>query len=206
MDGLRNPVGDLPPEVYWRRRIVIGAGAVILIAILWFLITSPRGGDEKAGPGTSPTPHPSLSIGVSPSPGATVDVARACTTTDVGVSAVAVGSPFAAGTLPVFDVTVTMNGTTPCKLTVDPENSLLSVRSGNDRIFNSQDCAADPTITTREFILQPGADTQVFELTWNRQRSAEGCVTVNATPREGTYRATVTLQGIASEEAVFQLG
>ncbi len=206
MDGLRNPVGELPPEVYWRRRIVIGAALVIVIAVLWVLITSPRGDDKGSATGPSTSPNVTTSVDVSSSPGVTLDVDRACTDVDVAVTAAASSSTFAAGALPVFNVTVTMTGLSPCKLSVTPENSSLAIRSGSDRIFNSTDCPADATVTQREFILQPGMEDQAFQLTWNRKRSAEGCTTVTAEPRAGTYRATVTLQGIAAEEAVFNLG
>jgi hypothetical protein len=105
----------------------------------------------------------------------------------------------------VFDVTITMNGVSPCKLSTSAEGTELLITSGSDRIFSSLDCPDDATINAREFILQAGANDEMFQATWNRQRSAPGCTTVNATPLPGTYKADLKIQGIAAEQATFTL-
>ena len=48
MDGLRDPVGGKPPEIYWRRRIVAAIGVVLVVVVIYFLASSP-GGTKKVG-------------------------------------------------------------------------------------------------------------------------------------------------------------
>lgn len=205
MEGVRRPVGDLPPEVYWRRRIVVLGVLVLVIVVLYFLITAPRGGDNP-GEGQS-----AASATVSPSASPTLGVLgaadpnRPCEEGDVAITATPNPFSVAPGSLPVFDVKIEMTGITPCKLAITNANSELHITSGSDRIFSSLDCPNDATINERELILQPDAPDEMFQLTWNRQRSAPECATVTATPRPGYYKAAVTLQGITAEAVQFEL-
>jgi len=204
MDGVRNPVGEQPPEVYWRRRIVILTGIVLLGVVIWFLATSPRGGPAPSDDNTvDATVSPEVTTSISP--GTTVDVARPCDANDVTITLTPNPGTFPAGSLPVFDVAISMNGLSPCKLTASPETSELLITSGSDRIYSSTDCPNDATINTREFILQPDSPDEMFQVTWNRQRSAPGCTTVTAEPQPGTYHAVLTIQDIPSEDVTFVL-
>ncbi|MFK0293128.1 hypothetical protein ACIQU6_21985 [Streptomyces sp. NPDC090442] len=70
MGSLRNPIGPLPSSIYWRRRAVALAVAVLLIALVVWILTL-GGGDEKtanegkgaqgSGPAASITPGPAPS-------------------------------------------------------------------------------------------------------------------------------------------------
>ena len=70
MGSLRNPIGPLPSSIYWRRRAVALAVAVLLIALVVWILTW-GGGDEKtanegkgaqgSGPAASITPGPAPS-------------------------------------------------------------------------------------------------------------------------------------------------
>lgn len=204
MEGVRQPVGDLPPQVYWRRRLVVLGVAILTIVVIYFLITAPRGTQT---PGANSTKGPEVTVTATASGDTNLafDADRPCEAADVTVTATPNPFSVASGSLPVFDVSVSMKGVSPCKLTVSPENSELLIMSGSDRIFSSLDCSTDATINAREFILQPDSPNEMFQLTWNRQRSAPECATVTATPRPGYYKATVTLQGVAAEPAQFEL-
>lgn len=198
MDGLKQPVGDLPPEIYWRRRLVIFGGVVLLILVLWFLITSPSGGGEADGadPTTAPTSQPTVD--------ADGNAARACGPDDVQLTIVA--NPFTSpsGALPQFDVAIEQVGSSPCLLDTTAANTELHIRSGSDRIWNSSDCPADSPISARQFLLQQDA-SEDFSITWPRQRSNEDCTTETAEPGAGFYLATLTIQGIESDEVQFEL-
>jgi len=204
MNGPLKPVGELPPEVYWRRRIVIITVLVLMVVVIWFLATAPRGG-PSSDEGNTANPTASPEVTTSASPGSTVDVARPCDANDVAITTTPNPNTFPAGSLPVFDVTITMNGLSPCKLTASPETSELLITSGSDRIYSSTDCPNDATINTREFILQPDSPDEMFQVTWNRQRSAPGCTTVTSEPQPGTYHVVLTIQGISSEDVTFVL-
>jgi hypothetical protein len=205
MDGVRTPVGDQPPQVYWRRRAVVLGVIALIGVVIWFLVTSPRGDDSQGQPTVSSSPSVTPSISTSLSPGATLDASRPCDAADVTVTATPNPGVFPAGSLPVFDVSISMEGLSPCKLTVTQENSELLITSGSDRIYSSLDCPNDATINEREFILQADSPDEMFQMTWNRQRSAPGCATATATPGAGFYWAAITVQGIAAEPAQFEL-
>jgi hypothetical protein len=196
MKGLRQPVGDQPPEVYWRRRLVLAAGIVLFLLVVWFLATSPSDGTDSPTP--TPTPSPDITATVN---GAT---ARTCGPDDVEVTTVANPSDYPGGALPNFDVDIEHVGNSPCLLDTANEGTELLIVSGSDRIWSSADCPADSPINARQFLLQPEA-TEEFQVTWPRTRSSEGCNPVSAVPLPGTYRATLTIQGIPSAEAVFRL-
>jgi hypothetical protein len=88
---------------------------------------------------------------------------------------------------------------------VTQTNSELLITSGSDRVNSSLDCPNDATVNEREFILQADSPDEMFQMTWNRQRSAPGCATVTATPGPGFYWAAITIQGIAAEPVQFEL-
>ncbi len=202
MDGLKQPVGDLPPQIYWRRRIIFFGGLVLFIAVLWILITSPSGGGEgnSADPTTTPTASPTVAPTATPD----VSLARACGPDDVQLTVTPNPFTSAGGALPQFDVAIEHIGLTPCLLDTEAAGTELHIRSGPDRIWNSTDCPANSPINARQFLLQPDAEEN-FSVTWPRQRSNPDCTTQTSEPAAGFYLATLTIQGIESDEAQFQL-
>lgn len=207
MDSLREPVGDQPTEVYWRRRIVAATGLVLVLVVLYFLATS-RGGDDKKA-AVTPDVGSTAAATTSPAPSAppTGDVSRACTATDVQLTVTPNPFNFAGGTLPVFDVAIKNTGGSPCLLDTAAAGSEFIVWSGGeankDMYFSTAYCPGDATITPRQLLLAAGAE-EPFSLTWSRQRVGEGCTTGTA-PAAGYYWAQLTLQGISSDPTQFQL-
>lgn len=203
MDGLRNPIGDLPPEVYWKRRLFVGLTIVIVILVIWVLIAAATGGSDKK---SAATPDPSVDPTISVSPGATdqPDSIRACGADDVVITTVANPASVPEGALPVFDVAIAHQGSTACSLDTAAEGTELLITSGSDRIFSSLDCPDDATIAAKQLILAPDA-TEDLSVTWNRQRSLPECAPESAIPGAGTYKASLTIQGIKSELATFTL-
>ena len=56
MDGLKQPVGELSPAVYWRRRIVAFAGTVLVLVVAYFLVVSPLTGSDDTKTGATESP------------------------------------------------------------------------------------------------------------------------------------------------------
>lgn len=203
MEGLRNPVGDQPPEVYWKRRLIAGvAAAAILVFLVWIITSALSGGSEDPSPGSSVE----ASVDASGSAAQTGDASasRACGASDVVITTTANPTAVAAGALPVFDATVTHNGQSACKLDTDADGTELLITSGEDRIYSSADCPDDETIASKQLILAPGA-SEDLSVTWSRQRSVPECTAVRAEPGPGTYKASLAIQGIQSEVATFTL-
>lgn len=204
MDGLREPVGGKPPEVYWRRRIVAIVGAVLLLVVVYFLAVSPGGGDSNASPATTPDP----TVTADPTAGVDgTDASRPCTASDVSITMTPNPFAFAAGSLPLFDVSLTQSGTTPCLLDTSAADTEFEVWSGGeankDVYYSTTYCPDDATITPRTMILQP-EDAETLSVTWSRQRVGADC-TPGSEPDPGFYWAQLTIQGIESEPAQFQL-
>lgn len=207
MDGLREPMGDLPPEVYVRRRIVAALGVILVVVVLGFLIFSPSG-DKKPATSTdkgtsSVTPPPS----VSPSPTPDLADARACTSADVLLTVTPTPFTVPAGSPATFDVSIKQQGSAPCLLDTDADGTSLVVWSGGesnrDMYFDSTYCEADTTITSRQMLLQPGAEEKM-SLAWGRNRIGEGC-TEGASAGPGFYWAKLTVAGVEAEAAQFEL-
>jgi hypothetical protein len=205
MDGLRDPVGGKPPEIYWRRRIVGAIGVVLVIVVIYFLASSP-GGTKTVGAGAtlSPAPTTAASPGAGTGTNPTAATSRTCTAADVQLTLKANPANFAAGALPVFDVGIKQASATPCRLDTAATGTELKITSGPDRIFSSLDCPKDATINARQFLLAPAAN-ETFQVTWDRKRTAPQCAAVTAAPGAGTYHAVLTIQGITSNDATFTL-
>ena len=219
MDGLTHPVGELPPEIYWRRRLVTGAFLVLAILVLYYLVRSLFGGgdgtatpnpSESASPGVTTSASPgvttSASPGVTTSTSPTVNLAatRLCGAADVTIILSPTTRNWAGATQPTFDGAVRQGGTTACVLDTSASDAELLVTSGSVRQWSNLDCATAPVLAPEKLLLKPG-DTAVLHATWPRIRSADGCPTSLAAPGAGTYRATLTVQGITSDQAVFSL-
>ncbi|WP_430867880.1 hypothetical protein [Demequina aurantiaca] len=203
MDGLRNPIGDEPAQVYWKRRLIAVVGIVAVILVIWFLISAATGGDDSGAP-TDSSPAATTSASPAAASGSGDSASRACGSDDIGITTTANPASVGADALPVFDVGLAQTGSSACLIDTDADGTELLITSGDDRIYSSMDCPDDNTIASTQLVLEPGA-SEDLAITWNRQRSLPDCATETAVPGAGTYNATVTVQGIQSEPAVFTL-
>ena len=217
MDGLARPVGELPPEIYWRRRLVSGAFVVLAILVLYYLVRSLFGGGDgtttpgpshSASPGAGSSASPSVSAGASTgpsaSPGTDLSAVRKCGAADVTIVLTATKHDWPGTTAPTFTGAVRQSATTPCVLDTASTDTELLVTSGAVRQWSNLDCAKSPLLASQRLVLKPG-DTASLSATWPRIRSDASCPTTLKAPGSGTYRATLTVQGITSDQAVFAL-
>lgn len=200
MDGLRHPVGTEPSEVYWKRRLAVVIAVAVVALMIWLVISSLG----APSPTTPSSPATTVSTSPTPNPTSVEALNRPCTSADVALGIGANPTVVPAPGKPSFDVTIEQIGTSPCKLDTAADGTELLIVSGSDRIFSSTDCPDDTTFELQALLLQPGAQ-EGLTLTWDRTRSAAGCKAVSATPRPGTYKATLTIQGITADVAVFNL-
>jgi hypothetical protein len=106
------------------------------------------------------------------------------------------------GSNPLLIMEVANEGDFPCELNVGTDAMEFVITSGEDRIFSSKDCEADPS----ELLLtiQPGKSERA-QFTWQRNRSAPGCTPVEANPQPGTYVLVTKLDERTSKKAIFEL-
>jgi len=201
------PVGPEPASTYWLRRALVAAGAVLLLVLALSLIGGD--GDEPdtlaGAPSSAPSPsaQPSIDPSASPDPSASADpsaspgasasasaspsAATACDPTALEVEPSAGEDSYAVGASPRLSLSITNTGTTPCTRDLGQAQVELTVTSGRDRIWSSDDCApgGDPDLVT----LLPG-EPVVQNVTWDGRRSLPGCAGEKAQAQPGTYRVS----------------
>jgi hypothetical protein len=233
MDGnpLITPVGSLPPQVYWRRRALAAAVAVLIVWFAWSWFPG-GGGAHAAG---QPTKTPGAGASTSPAAAPTTTAVPAATTTAAKPAPVAtVTSPapatatttsaaptvakcaasallvtistdhtaYSATAEPHFVLTVSNVGKTACQVDVGTANRGFEVHSGSDRIWASTDC----TKKAANVVVFKPKDTVSYSSVWTRQRSSSaGCAAKGTGARAGTYVVEAHLGDLTTRKAVFRL-
>ncbi|AUG78018.1 hypothetical protein CFP65_3214 [Kitasatospora sp. MMS16-BH015] len=67
MPSLRQPVGPLPASIYWRRRIVVLAALLAVLALILWLTSGQNGSGGKSDKAALPAPVQSITPGATPS-------------------------------------------------------------------------------------------------------------------------------------------
>ncbi|MGV9413181.1 hypothetical protein ACWDOP_25045 [Nocardia sp. NPDC003693] len=218
------PNGPLPPEIYWRRRLIaIGAVVVALALVIWVAFALVRGGgdDKKAGGETtsaaqaspsksaaSPTsgaPETSKPAGsASPSAAPAGAPAGQCPDQSLAVK-VNVGQPtYKAGEQPVFGIVITNISSGACERDMGSGLQLVSVQSldGQRRLWSSTDCYPDGTPDMRT--LSPGQQA-AFTVTWSAQSSQPGCAGERIPVPAGPYTVVAQLGSVRSAPEPFNI-
>jgi len=193
------PLGPEPAETYWRRRALVAAAALAVLSVLVWA-GSGLGGEDDAqdrlaaepsaspasrgpSPAATPTPDPSASATPSASPSAQTT----CEDAAVQLVTAADKESYAVGERPRLELRVTNTGGAPCSLDLGQAAVELTVVSGSDRIWSSNDCA--PGGQAEVVTLAPG-EPAVRRVTWGGRRSLPGCEGPKAQAEPGTYRVT----------------
>jgi len=196
MSTLRHPVGPQPPEVYWRRRLVVGLGLLAVIVII-VLIVWPRGSGD---PTEQPSPDPQSTESAAPGDEVAEGDAAACTAAQVEVTPVTDASSYPAGQQPMLSFTLLNTATAPCTMPVGADVQEFLIVSGSDRIWASTDCQ-EPAVPA-SVVLEPGEALESTPIAWSRTRSTPGdCDAARPDVIAGgaTYRLSVTVGEFASE-------
>ncbi len=198
MNAIRHPIGDQPPEVYWRRRLIALAFVVLAGIVLYYLVKGTFGSGEPTA-----TPTASTSPSVSASPSVSIAGVNACGVGDLLIDLSPTTRDFPDPGLPIFQAVVTHTGLEDCVLDPQSTSTALLITSGSDRIWSNLDCAQGALKGT-SVLLSPD-ETVTLTAEWPRIRSNESCAVGLSTPLPGTYHALLTLHGVKSTDAVFTL-
>ena len=201
------PVGPEPEQTYWRRRAAL-AITVVLLIVLFAQLTG-RGGDEDRLSSGEPTPSSPTTGSAEPTPtpssasappiGAAADL---CPPAELQIVADADKDSYPAGGRPQLELRVTNTGSAPCTLDLGQAATELSIFSGPDRIWSSDDCA--PGGAAKPTTLEPGKAVPT-RLTWAGRRSLPGCEGPKAQALPGTYRIAGRIGDLQAEGGSFQL-
>lgn len=110
--------------------------------------------------------------------------------------------PAKAGKPLPLKLTFTSDAAESCKIPVSPDTVGLSVVSGSDPIWNTEDC--DSVIPTGPLSMRPGKP-RTITVTWPGQRSAEDCPDDTDAALPGYYLVELSLNGTVLDEGRFRL-
>ena len=181
MNSFVDPIGPLPPSVYWRRRAIILGLIVLLAGGVWTLFSAFT---------ATPTPTPSAA--------ATPGVVAPCDPQDITLSAVTDRESYAEGELPQFSMNITNTGDVTCTLEVGSDKQRYTTTSGSDSIWDSTVCQTGAEPFVQE--LTAGQTVTPSAVEWGRARS-DNCD--SGTPAVGggaSYQLTVFVGEIESAE------
>ena len=190
--------GRVSPEVYRRRRIVVGVLALVVLALIIWLVSwavtalgALFGNDEE--PEIASTPI------VSEQP----KEPAACNPKDIKLTASTAAESFAlSADEAILEMGIENTSGEECSFNVGTSQQEFLVTSGDDRIFSSKDCQVDGE--DLQLTLKPKKKEQA-RFGWGLQRSAPKCVEVASAPQQGTYKLTVKLGKLSSEPVTFYL-
>lgn len=197
MSTVLRPVGPRPARVYWVRRLVVLVGVLLVLLGVWTLAGALRGGAEEpaapvAGAGETEPADDAAPADGRPGP---------CAAADLAATLVTPVRAYAEGESPTFTFAVTNSGVA-CTVDVGSGNLVVTVTSGEDRIWSSADCREAPP--AQVLLLDQGAQHQET-VEWARTRTDEACTADLPAPRPGTYQAVAVFQGAQTAAAVFEL-
>jgi hypothetical protein len=186
--------------------------------------TAQPGGQPEASPSATVQPSPSVqpSSSASPVAGAAAQAgadapgqlaafapqratrpARACKAGNVVISLVVAQASYGKGQMPEFDVDVVSTGTRTCGFSVGARRLSVVVRAHGKRLWASADCAAGHAKLTTD--LARGVPV-IVPVSWNRQTSAGACQGDGKQAPAGSYTASASDGGAASNVVRFTLG
>ncbi len=200
MSSLLNPVGPEPASVYWRRRIVVILGILVVLFLIWTLIKP--GGSPAPAADTSPSPLPTLAT-ATPSPTAAQASGAPCEDTDIVVTVNSEQSAFPLGTPASFVMKITNNGTSSCSRDVGPAANTFTVTSGGFDVWSSDACSPSTQTQVEEI---PAGEAFAVKGTWDGTVSANGCGPSAAAAEAGAYQVVATNGDVASEPLSFSIG
>ncbi|HEY8451329.1 MAG: hypothetical protein FWJ70_09320 [Micromonosporaceae bacterium] len=221
------PVGPLPASVYWRRRAIVLAVALLVIFLVAQACMAVAGGGDERSSGNTPGPDASASDAPAtppstPEPGGTAPAASGldgggaapttppgdqCTDDEIEVTAQAERTEFAAGEPVRFDIVITHASDRECTrdLGGDQRELYLVEGSGATRVFSSRHC--DPPRGTDVRTLSPGFTISFSYVSWygNRSDVCRDGAPAGDLVAPGTYRLYARLGTAYSEPVVITI-
>jgi hypothetical protein len=223
-----SPVGNRPPSVYWRRRIMVVGSAVLLLVLVILTVRAVTGGDDApladgTSTGTSPSPtasstpppsstsassssspKPSKSTSSSASPPASSAAPPArCAARDLAIQAVVGKSTYPVGAQPVVELQVVNTGKRPCVQDLADRQVVLMIYNGESRVWGSHDCEIQPGADDRTLLVSRAVRVSI---TWSGRTSQAGCKGTRQRVGAGTYTLYAELSGKRGRATQFSIG
>lgn len=194
------PVGPEPPEVYWRRRLLVGLA--ILVALIIIVVMFWPGGGTSSNP--VPTGSPTATASTSPSPsGSTSESAGVdCSDSDIRVTAEIPKTSYEKGATIQFYMLIANTSDRACKRNVGPRVNSFKVTSGGEPVWDSDDC--NPTGGDQIETIPQGGAFKVAA-TWNQTLTSPGCPSGMPKAQPGAYSAVAKNLNVPSKPLTFAI-
>lgn len=215
-ESKRQPPHDPTPQwVYWVRRIV---ALILVVAVLslvgWALsgIVAAVTGDDTAKTSSEQTADQPKATDVQKA-GASSDSdqesskkpsgnsPKACDPASVNLNIAVVKDTVSSGSSIPFVLEVANEAGAACILDISSTSTVLTVSSGQDRIWSNDDCDDSGT---KAMYMEDSARTAT-DIVWNGARSNPECEANLPSVKPGTYRAVANYGETLSNELVFHV-
>ena len=215
-----HPSGPEAGSTYWKRRALVLVVLVVLVALLVLGIrglfgrgtaaedqqsTVSSSTAESASGSTAPSASGTDSTS-SAAAAATPGAPSACDPADISVAATTDKASYALTDSAELGMTIQSKGREDCTFDVGSQALELTVMSGNDRIWSSDDCqkAAESRVVT----VKPG-DAGRFNsrIEWDFTRSTSACPTTTSSTKvsPGTYTLVSRAGDLRSQAKSFSI-
>jgi hypothetical protein len=200
MSTFRNPVGPQPPQVYWRRRLLVGLGALAVIVVVLLIVFRP--GAEASSQDKKPASDTSVNSTTKPTEQPVQEEGAPCIPGNVAVEAITDNSQYGSGQQPMLSMSIVNNGPVACVMDVGTDQQLFEITSGAETYWKSTDCQSEPT--PQKVALEPGAKQTTTPIPWDRTRSDPATCANERTPVTAggaSYHLKVSLGELKSEKS-----
>ena len=208
MSSFNNPAGPQSRGVYFRRRLLVGLGLLVVILVIVLIVVRP-GGETPTGSSSEPATTTTAPATTAPTPSGAASstptnaapaIDGQCAPDDITVTAITDAASYAAGANPLLSLSVVNNADQACTMSVGSDVQEFRITSGEELIWSSKDCQTDPVAATAE--LEPGVSVATTPFAWNRTASVAGMdcdAERTAVTAEGaSYHLEVVLDGAES--------
>ncbi len=203
MSTVIHPVGPKRPEIYWRRRVLALVVTVLLVIGMVFgvraVIGALIGGGDEPDAATQ-----EQAVDTSGSEGSESSGPAECAAEQISLAALSDATSYAVGGKAKFGTRITNTGKADCTMDAGSAALELTVVSGKDRIWSSDDCqeSAQNVPTT----ITPGeAGALESSVEWTLVRSAKGCAKDLPALKAGTYQLVARAGEFTSPPLVFAI-
>ena len=199
----RRPPHQAAPN-YTRRRIVVLAVLVTVVALIWWAISTIVGFVNSI---FHPAAQPSASVSATGDPNALCAPGAVAVIAGVGNQAGVNATSFAANETPFLWFKLTNNSTQPCTFDAGSAGVFFKISSGSTVYWDTHDCDRSQD-TSNPIVLQPGATVTSQTSSWMKvSSSSTGCSTgQKAVPTGGaSYHMVAVVNGVVSSDVQFML-
>lgn len=199
MSTLRDPVGPKDRKVYIRRRLLVLAGLLAVIAVIVLVIVKPGAGEGPKSAEQVEVPEGLDTTASDKNSGSAdaKDEPAACRAGQLRITPVTDRGDYPAGELPQLSLSAENTGEEACTADLGTAGMEFAISSGDDEVWRSKDCQTGAE--SLAVILEPGKPLESDPITWDRTRSStETCdITRDPVGADGaSYHLKVTAAGV----------